>query len=92
MLHCRAVLESLAQGQIAAHQMQGKISGKLRFSISSDLGRYIILPWIDKLIEQHPTLSIDLDIGGSLSGFSLDNVDIVLRYGKREYTRDLTLR
>jgi DNA-binding transcriptional LysR family regulator len=72
--------------------MQGKISGKLRFSISSDLGRYIILPWIDKLIEQHPTLSIDLDIGGSLSGFSLDNVDIVLRYGKREYTRDLTLR
>jgi DNA-binding transcriptional LysR family regulator len=72
--------------------MQGKISGKLRFSISSDLGLYIILPWIDKLIEQHPTLSIDLDIGGSLSGFSLDNVDIVLRYGKREYTRDLTLR
>jgi len=84
LFHCRAALESLAQGQIAAHQMQGKISGKLRLSISSDLGRNIVLPWIDELTEQHPTLSIDLDIGDSLSDFFLDNVDIALRYGKPE--------
>ena len=44
LFHCREALESLAQGRIAAHQIQGKISGNLRLSISSDLGRNIVLP------------------------------------------------
>jgi DNA-binding transcriptional LysR family regulator len=84
LFHCREALESLAQGQIAAHQIQGKISGNLRLSISSDLGRNIVLPWMMELTKQHPTLSIDLNIGDSLSDFFLDNVDIALRYGKPE--------
>lgn len=80
--HCRQALNSLEQGKIAAHQMQGKISGKLRLSVSSDLGRNIVLPWIDELAELHPSLSIDLHVGDSLSDFVLDHVDVVLRYGK----------
>jgi len=72
----------LEQGQAAAHQMQGKISGNLRLSVSSDLGRNIVLPWIDELADLHPTLSIDFNVGDSLSDFFLDQVDVVLRYGK----------
>lgn len=82
LFYCRQALESLEQGQIAAHQLQGKISGKLRLSVSSDLGRNIILPWIDELAGLHPTLSIDLHIGDCLSDFILDHVDVALRYGK----------
>jgi DNA-binding transcriptional LysR family regulator len=64
--------------------MQGKISGKLRLSVASDLGRNIVLPWIDEFVDLHPSLSIDLNVGDSLSDFFLDQIDVALRYGKPE--------
>lgn len=84
LFHCRQALDSLEQGKIAAHHIQGKISGKLRLSVSSDLGRNIILPWIDEFADLHPSLSIDLNVGDSISDFFLDQVDVALRYGKPE--------
>ena len=41
-----------------------------------------ILPWLDELAERHPSLSIDLHVGDSLSDFVLDHVNVALRYGK----------
>jgi DNA-binding transcriptional LysR family regulator len=84
LFHCRQALSALEQGRIAAHQMQGRISGTLRLSVSSDLGRNIVLPWIDELLDLHPELSVDLTVGDSLSDFFLDQVDVALRYGKPE--------
>jgi DNA-binding transcriptional LysR family regulator len=84
LFYCRQALFSLEQGVIAAHQVQGRISGTLRLSVSSDLGRNIVLPWIDELIDQHPSLLVDLTVGDSISDFFLDPVDIALRYGKPE--------
>lgn len=84
LFHCRQALDSLEQGKIAVHYMQGKISGTLRLSVSSDLGRNIILPWIDEFADLHPSLSIDLNVGYSLSDFFMDQVDVALRYEKPE--------
>lgn len=84
LFHCRLALESIEQGRLSAHQLQGKIGGELRFSVSSDLGRNIVLPWIDEIMDQHPSLSINLNVGDSLSNFFLDQVDVALRYGKPE--------
>ncbi|WP_295898749.1 LysR family transcriptional regulator [uncultured Vibrio sp.] len=84
LFHCRSALESIEKGRIAAHQMQGKIAGKLRLSVPSDLGRNVLLPWIDELLEEHPQVSIDLTVGDSISDFYLDQVDVGLRYGKPE--------
>jgi len=84
LFHCRQALESIEQGRLSAHQVQGKIGGELRFSVSSDLGRNIVLPWIDEIMDKHPSLSIDLNVGDSLSNFFLDQVDVALRYGKPE--------
>lgn len=84
LFHCRQALESLEQGRIAAHQTQGTVSGKLRLSVSSDLGRNTLLPWIEELLDLHPLLSIELTVGDSLSDFFLDQVDMALRYGKPE--------
>ena len=81
LFHCRQALNSLEQGCISAHQTQGKVTGKLRLSVSSDLGRNTLLPWIDELLEEHPLLSIDLTVGDSISDFFLEQVDIALRYG-----------
>ncbi|WP_231886180.1 substrate binding domain-containing protein [Marinomonas atlantica] len=84
MFHCRQALNSLEQGRLSAHQTQGNVTGKLRLSVSSDLGRNTLLPWIDELLEEHPLLSIDLTVGDSVSDFFLEQVDIALRYGKPE--------
>lgn len=84
LFYCRQALDSLEQGRVAAHVTQGKVSGKLRLSVSSDLGRNTLLPWIDELLDQHPMLSVDLMVGDSLSDFFQDQVDMVLRYGKPE--------
>lgn len=84
LFHCRQALQALEQGRIAAHQVQGKISGTLRLSVSSDLGRNVVLPWIDELLDLHPSLLVDLTVGDSLSDFFLDQVDVALRYGKPE--------
>ncbi|CAK1742419.1 LysR family transcriptional regulator [Vibrio crassostreae] len=84
LFHCRQALASLEQGRIAAHQTLGKVSGNLRLSVSSDLGRNTIIHWIEELLDEHPLLSIDLTVGDSISDFFLDQVDMVLRYGKPE--------
>ncbi|MGY8873123.1 MAG: LysR family transcriptional regulator [Pseudomonadales bacterium] len=84
LFHCRQALDSLEQGVTSAHEMQGKVRGELRFSVSSDLGRNIVFPWVDEMMDKHPALSIDLNVSDTLSNFFLDQVDIALRYGKPE--------
>ena len=84
LFHCRQALESLEQGVTSAHEVAGNVRGELRFSVSSDLGRNVVLPWVDEMMDKHPSLSIDLNVSDTLSDFFLDQVDIALRYGKPE--------
>ncbi|OMH30308.1 LysR family transcriptional regulator [Motiliproteus sp. MSK22-1] len=84
LLYCRRALEALDEGKTSLRVMRGEISGRLRFSVSSDLGRNLVLPWLDEMMEDHPDLSLQLSVGDSLSDFYLDRVDIALRYGEPE--------
>ncbi|WP_421869690.1 LysR family transcriptional regulator [Motiliproteus sp.] len=82
LLYCRQALEALEHGQASINSIQGKIAGRLRFSVSSDLGRNLVLPWLDQALEQHPELSLSLSVGDSVSDFYLDRVDVAMRYGE----------
>ncbi|WP_027857902.1 LysR family transcriptional regulator [Marinobacterium jannaschii] len=82
--HCRQALQALDSGRAALSAHQGQIGGEMRLSVSSDLGRNLILPWLDELMQQHPRLSILLSIGDSLADFYLDRVDVAIRYGEPE--------
>jgi DNA-binding transcriptional LysR family regulator len=79
--YCREALRQLNEGEASLHALTGKIAGKLLISAPSDLGRNLLLPWINDLIEEHQDLSINLTISDSLSDFYLDQVDIAIRYG-----------
>ncbi|RTE65039.1 LysR family transcriptional regulator [Amphritea opalescens] len=81
---CRQALTSLEEGKASLHTIKGKISGELRLSMPSDLGRNLVIPWIDEIMLKHPELSIKLNIGDDLSNFYLDRVDVALRYGEPE--------
>ena len=84
LLYCRNALDSLEEGKASLDAMRGKIAGEIRLSVSSDLGRNIVLPWLDEVMEEHPELSLHLSVGDSLSDFYLDRVDVALRYGEPE--------
>ena len=58
-----------------------EIEGELRVALSSDLGRNLVIPWIDELMDQFPNLSVRTHISDSNIDFYRDSVDIALRYG-----------
>jgi DNA-binding transcriptional LysR family regulator len=82
--HCRNALEALEEGKTSLNTLQGQVAGEMRLSVSSDLGRNIILPWLDELMDVHPDLSVALVVGDSLADFYRERVDVALRYGKPE--------
>lgn len=84
LLHCTEALAALEKGKASLNQMQGKIAGEVRLSTSSDLGRNIVLPWLDEVMDVYPELSIQLNVGDSLADFFHDKVDMALRYGEPE--------
>ncbi|MCU7845921.1 MAG: LysR family transcriptional regulator [Candidatus Thiodiazotropha sp. (ex Monitilora ramsayi)] len=57
------------------------VDGELRITLSSDLGRNLVLPWLDEFMETHPKVSLRSHITDSNIDFYRDSVDIALRYG-----------
>lgn len=78
---CQEALALLEQAQTNIHSEDKKIAGEIRLSVSSDLGRNLVLPWIDELMEQHPDLALRVKITDSNVDFFRDSVDMALRYG-----------
>lgn len=78
---CAMALASLAQAQHAAQDSLGQVSGELRVALSSDLGRNVVLPWLDELLEAQPNLRLRLHFSDSNIDFYRDPVDIAIRYG-----------
>lgn len=60
------------------------VDGELRISLSSDLGRNLVIPWLDTFMATHPKVSLKINISDSNIDFYRDSVDIALRYGSPE--------
>lgn len=58
------------------------VEGELRVALSSDLGRNLVLPWLDEFMQQHPNISLKVNISDSNTDFNRDAVDVALRYGQ----------
>ena len=57
------------------------IDGDLRIALSSDLGRNVVVPWIDEFMETYPKISLRANISDHNIDFYRDSVDLALRYG-----------
>ena len=73
-----AVLETARQNLKGEHDA---IEGELRVATSSDLGRNLVIPWIDEVMDKYPSVSLRTHISDSNIDFFRDSVDIALRYG-----------
>jgi len=84
LVYCRDALAHIDAGKASIDALEGSVAGELRISAPSDLGRNILLGWMDEIMDQHPDLSIHLLLGDSNADFYLDRVDLAIRYGKQE--------
>lgn len=76
--------QAIAILENAKHNLKGEhdeIEGELRVALSSDLGRNIVIPWIDEIMDKYPRVSLRTHISDSNIDFYRDSVDIALRYG-----------
>lgn len=78
---CQKALNLLNQAKQNAKGEQANIEGELRIAASSDLGRNLLVPWLDEFIELHPKISVKVNISDSNIDFYRDAVDMALRYG-----------
>ena len=78
---CEKALLMLDQAKHNIKDDQETVEGELRIAMSSDLGRNMVIPWLDAFMDIHPKISLRVNISDSNIDFYRDSVDMALRYG-----------
>ncbi|RRV09583.1 LysR family transcriptional regulator [Pseudomonas sp. v388] len=82
--YARAALSSLEEGRRLLASSQDRCEGVLQLSAPSDLGRNVLLPWLDEFQLRHPQLTVRLLLGDRIADLFRQPVDVALRYGEPE--------
>ncbi|MDV5168630.1 LysR family transcriptional regulator [Photobacterium rosenbergii] len=78
---CDQALQLLASAKQNVREDIDDIEGEIRVSLSSDLGRNVVTPWLDDFLANHPNVALRSNISDSNIDFYRDSVDMALRYG-----------
>lgn len=79
--HVRQALQSLADGHAAATSGRGALRGELQLAMPSDLGRNLLLPWLESFQQSHPQLMLRLHLADQNTDLMRAPVDMAIRYG-----------
>lgn len=80
--HCRPALAALQQvrGQLQGGRASA-FQGTLQLAAPSDLGRNVLLPWLDAFQREHPGVDIRLQLSDRVANVYSEPVDAAFRYG-----------
>ncbi|MGC9553277.1 LysR family transcriptional regulator, partial [Vibrio metoecus] len=78
----QTALATLQEGLDQIACARGQLAGQLHISAPSDLGRNLLLDWIDEFIALHPNVTVKLDLSDRLTDMYANPVDIAIRYGQ----------
>jgi DNA-binding transcriptional LysR family regulator len=79
--YAERALELLEEGAAQTLSEAGALRGSVRLAVPSDLGRSLLLPWLDDFMRQHPGVHMALMVGDRVQDVRRDAVDLALRYG-----------
>ena len=79
--HCQQAMQTLEFAKQNIKHDLDIVDGEIRLAVSSDLGRNVILPWLDEFLDIHPNVTLKLHMSDSNIDFYRDSVDLALRYG-----------
>jgi DNA-binding transcriptional LysR family regulator len=82
--HAREALRLLQEGHDALMQGKETLGGTLKISMPSDLGRNMLVGWLDEFQALYPKVSFQLSISDRVSDMYRQPVDIAIRYGVQE--------
>ena len=81
---CRVAIETMKEAERAVRSGTDGVSGTLRVSAPSDLGRNLLVDILDSFMGLHPEVRIVLTLSDSLSRFVPDDIDVAIRVGPLE--------
>nr|WP_189664264.1 LysR family transcriptional regulator [Pseudomonas marvdashtae] len=82
LTHARQALEALGNGELALAQGRDEIAGTLRLSMPSDIGRNLLLPWLDEFQQLHPNVLLQLRVSDQVADLFTEHLDASIRYGQ----------
>jgi DNA-binding transcriptional LysR family regulator len=80
--HCRSALGTLRDAQQALFTGRMPVHGMLRLAAPSDLGRNLLVPWLDAFERQHPQVRFQLQLSDRIADVRSDPVDAAFVYGE----------
>lgn len=80
--HARLALNTLNEGQLALSTGHHQVQGVLRLAASSDMGRNVLLPWLDAFQVRHPQVRYRLTLSDRMANMFSEPVDAAFRHGK----------
>jgi DNA-binding transcriptional LysR family regulator len=82
LARCRPLLDGLREAEEELRAGENAIEGQLQISMPSDLGRHVVLPWLNAFQARHPRVRLRLQLTDRLADIYREPVDIALRFGK----------
>lgn len=82
--HAREALRLLRAGSDALAAGKDSFGGTLKIAMPSDLGRNLLLGWIDAFQRRHPKLHYQLSVSDRLADMVRQQVDVAIRYGEQD--------
>lgn len=80
LARCRPLLEGFREAEEELGAGHALI-GSLQISMPSDLGRNLILPWLDEFQTRYPGVHLRIQVSDRLADIYRQPVDIAIRYG-----------
>lgn len=84
LVNAREALRLLKEGHDALIQDKEMLGGTLKIAMPSDLGRNVLLPWLDKFQAQYPKIQYQISVSDRQADMYRQPVDIAIRYGRQE--------
>lgn len=79
---CIAALDEIALAEAEAGSRQAKPGGRLRIATPLAFGTALLAPAIAAFLDQHPGVSVDVDLSERAVDLLTENVDLALRLGE----------
>lgn len=89
--HARAVLLAVHAGKEAIDSGKQVVAGNLSISMPSDLGRNVLLGWLDEFQMQHPAVRLQLHVSDRVADLLRQPFDVAIRYGEPDDSSHVAL-
>ncbi|POA98143.1 LysR family transcriptional regulator [Chromobacterium sinusclupearum] len=81
LAYCRQALDLLEEGENQLQREHSQLSGAIRLSAPSDLGRNLLLDCLDRFSATHPEVHFSLSLSDTPADLIGDDIDLAIRYG-----------